>query len=445
MQIIRNPVYKGCLRWSGGVHKGRHKAIVPPELWEQANRAIAKPIDDPIPVARVKDRYHHLLKGVAYCGHCGVSLIPHWSGKKDPAGRPFRYYECLRHFREGRQDERCAGRLPVDQIDGVVLSALAQLGRHPELAQATLAAAKTGGEAEGQRLKRDLHDVEARLKETDAQIATLIATIKQGTLRTLVGALQSEADALAQRKLQLQRERELLAQQAARWRSINPELSVITEALRNFSELVLRLPPPKRKELVQHLAERVEIVADGGAARASERKFSMQVWCHLPVTNLSESLHTPKESRLRIKVGFSLQRKGKGMVARLAAPFSPVVPQTNMVTDDHAPRHAIHDTVRWQRLLKAEATLCPADIARREKCSRAHVSYRLQLGALAPNIMSFLLELRDAKALRFFGRTRLLRLASLPADAQLKEFEKQRSGLIRGHRKTRQAGRKLVA
>ncbi len=102
--------------------------------------------------------------------------------------------------------------MPVDQIDGVVLSALAQLGRHPELAQATLAAAKTGGEAEGQRLKRDLHDVEARLKETDAQIATLIATIKQGTLRTLVGALQSEADALAQRKLQLQRERELLAQ-----------------------------------------------------------------------------------------------------------------------------------------------------------------------------------------------------------------------------------------
>jgi AraC-like DNA-binding protein len=334
----------------------------------------------------------------------------------------------------------------VAKIDGVLLSALAQLGHRPELVQATLAAARSGGRAEGQLLRQGLRLLDARLKETNAQIATLISAIKDGKVRSLTEALQAEADALARQKQQLERERELLAQQAARWRNLNPEPAVITEALRDFEGLVLRLPPPKRKELVQNLVERIEIRADkGGVAAASERKFSMQLWCNLSALDLSATLQTPKDSRLRIKVGFSLQRKGKGMVAMLAAPFSPVVPQDKVIPDDHAPRHAIHDTVRWKRLLEAEHTLCPADIARREHCSRAHVSYRLQLGSLAPEIKSFLLELRDAKAIRFFGRTRLLRLASLPLEAQLQGFEKQRSCLIRVRRKTRQAGRRLVA
>jgi DNA invertase Pin-like site-specific DNA recombinase len=444
--IIRNPTYKGYVRWGSEVNKGNHQAIIDPELRDRSNRAIAKIPEAQIRLARVQDRFHHLLKGVLFCGHCGVSLIPHWSGKKDPSGHPFRYYECLRHYREGRQADSCAGRLPVAKIDGVVLSALAQLGQRPELVQATLAAARSGGRAEGQRLRQCLRLLDARLKETNAQITALISAIKDGKVRSLTEALQAEADALAREKQQLEREREPLAQQAARWRNLNPEPAVITEALRDFEGLVLRLPPPKRKELVQNLVERIEIRADKSeVAAASERKFSMQLWCHLSAVDLSATLQTPKDSRLRIKVGFSLRREGKGTVAMLAAPFSSVVPQTATITDDRAPRHAIHDTVRWQRLLEAEYALCPADIARREQCSRAHVSYRLQLGSLAPEIKSFLLELRDSKSIRFFGRTRLLRLANLPLEAQLQAFEKQRSGLIRVRHKTRQAPRKLVA
>lgn len=49
--IIRNPVYKGCLRWRGEVYQGRHTAIIDPQLWEQANRAIAKAPETPIPIA----------------------------------------------------------------------------------------------------------------------------------------------------------------------------------------------------------------------------------------------------------------------------------------------------------------------------------------------------------------------------------------------------------
>jgi DNA invertase Pin-like site-specific DNA recombinase len=35
--IIRNPTYKGFVRWRGEVNKGKHQAIIDPELWERAN------------------------------------------------------------------------------------------------------------------------------------------------------------------------------------------------------------------------------------------------------------------------------------------------------------------------------------------------------------------------------------------------------------------------
>lgn len=36
--IIRNPVYKGMVRREGKLVKGKHKAIIDPEVWERANK-----------------------------------------------------------------------------------------------------------------------------------------------------------------------------------------------------------------------------------------------------------------------------------------------------------------------------------------------------------------------------------------------------------------------
>jgi hypothetical protein len=82
-------------------------------------------------------------------------------------------------------------------------------------------------------------------------------------------------------------------------------------------------------------------------------------------------------------------------------------------------------------MLRSETSLRPADIARRDGVSRAHVSYRLKLLSLAPDIKSFLLGLRDARAIRFFGRMRLLRLTALPVAQQTREFENLRKQFVR--------------
>jgi hypothetical protein len=48
-----------------------------------------------------RDKHLHLLKGIVHCSHCRRTLIPHDSGKKDPAGRP---YPILRLRTGGAED-----------------------------------------------------------------------------------------------------------------------------------------------------------------------------------------------------------------------------------------------------------------------------------------------------------------------------------------------------
>src|SRR5208283_1368335 len=185
--------------------------------------------------------------------------------------------------------------------------------------------------AEGQRLRRDLRQLDDQLMEVGSQISSVIASIKKGKMDGLAEDLQFEADALGRRRQELQRERERLALQAARWRRINPEPALIARALERFDELVLRLPPSKRKELVQHLVERIEIrCVDGNMeiAGLSRRQFSMHVWCTLPPvlsTQTADPLfgatYSPSSSRWQISAQFEIKRVGKAHVASLRKPF----------------------------------------------------------------------------------------------------------------------------
>ena len=85
--MIRNPIYRGAVRFAGQEYAAKHETLVPAELWDRANAAVAHVRPRPDARLQARDTRHHLLKGLAYCGNCGRALIPHDSGKKDPQGQ----------------------------------------------------------------------------------------------------------------------------------------------------------------------------------------------------------------------------------------------------------------------------------------------------------------------------------------------------------------------
>lgn len=113
---VRNPVYKGCVRWryryvavdgresdTMELHKrlvhsddpiivaGLHEAIVDDELWESANRALA-------PSPRVNTDYalRNPLAGVLFCGKCGRAMA-RYTNVRELADGSTAVYERFAH------------------------------------------------------------------------------------------------------------------------------------------------------------------------------------------------------------------------------------------------------------------------------------------------------------------------------------------------------------
>ncbi len=138
--VVRNPVYKGIIRYGGKLYPARHEPIVDEETWDQANQAFGngRENDDGL---RYRDDHIHLLKGVLRCGTCGLAMTPYRSGKTTKDGTPYLYYACVDCTKAGSLTSCPVKMLPARDFEGVVKRALADLGGNPALLQACVEAA----------------------------------------------------------------------------------------------------------------------------------------------------------------------------------------------------------------------------------------------------------------------------------------------------------------
>lgn len=86
--ILRDPLYKGYIRFDGKVHRGTHDAIVEEELWERVQRALS---GRATATARPKDvhlRESFIFGSLLRCPSCGRTLNAYRAKGK------YVYYEC---------------------------------------------------------------------------------------------------------------------------------------------------------------------------------------------------------------------------------------------------------------------------------------------------------------------------------------------------------------
>lgn len=177
----------------------------------------------------------------------------------------------------------------------------------------------------------------------------------------------------------------------------------------------------------------------------------MQLWCRLPPVLSNDEADSAQrvDSRQpfdpkvknsggaswRIGVDFELKRAGKGYRASLGNPFD----AQPLVLEDHAPAsgeaifHPMAAALRWKKWLDVNPQLRPADAARNFGVTRATISLGLRLLDLQPEIEEFLLGLKDARAIHFFSRRRLLPLTSVSGSEQLIRFGQMQAIWQRKH------------
>jgi site-specific DNA recombinase len=85
---LRDPYYKGIVRYRGGEYPGTHEPLVDAQVWQRVQDILSAQNQ-----AGEKQREHnHYLKGSVYCGGCGSRLIITYS--RGRAGKIYPYFVC---------------------------------------------------------------------------------------------------------------------------------------------------------------------------------------------------------------------------------------------------------------------------------------------------------------------------------------------------------------
>lgn len=146
----------------------------------------------------------HLLKGLIKCGQCGTSLTPYPSRKKDPGGQPYLYYTCTHVTQDGTDSECPVRSIPARPFEDLIIGYLGEIGRHPEIIEATVKAATDAKTTAIRPMKSELAEIERRIKKLFPEIANLTEAARKMGSKAITDEFMANAYRLTAERQELE-------------------------------------------------------------------------------------------------------------------------------------------------------------------------------------------------------------------------------------------------
>jgi hypothetical protein len=190
--LLRDPLYKGCIRFDGVVAKGRHEPIVDDVLWQRVQKALAARCTS---VPRTRDfnlRDLFIFGDLLKCPKCGRTLRPYRAKGK------YVYYECK------NPDTSCGVLLPqptlVKQLPALVNGITLDAAELDVLRRQLLSGYR---ENSGEEIARR-RTAEAAYEAVVKEIGDMFAQRKEAEALGIVDVIDRRLAALKARKDELQ-------------------------------------------------------------------------------------------------------------------------------------------------------------------------------------------------------------------------------------------------
>ncbi len=179
-RLLNNRVYLGEAVHKGVSHPGKHKAIVPRDLWDKVHAILS--VNARTRANWTRSATPAPLKGLIRCAEHGCAMTPSHTRKK---GRQYRYYVCMHAIKNGA--DTCSVRsVPAGEIENAVNSQVRALLRTPEIVARTTRAARAAARDESLNGK----EVVESLQQLDAIWEELFPAEQARVLRLLVERLE---------------------------------------------------------------------------------------------------------------------------------------------------------------------------------------------------------------------------------------------------------------
>ena len=253
--IVKNPFYKGYLKYNGEIYKAKHTPMVSEALWEKANRILVARLPGHSLVKGTPD-YAFLLSSLIKCGYCDSHLVnSHSAGRSK---NKFFYYECAR----ARQSLGCSyKRISAPGFDEAIIKYFKQAAENQDVIIKAI-----GNAALEARLK--FEKIEARLNEKEGELNTLrhqaeklieLAlnnTITQGsTYKTKLAGIESDIEKLSEEIDKLQAQKRVAQMDASSGEFLQSNIRLAMKYLDQVS-------PEAQKSLLQAIIKDIIVYDD---------------------------------------------------------------------------------------------------------------------------------------------------------------------------------------
>lgn len=419
-KIICNPIYTGVVRFHGEAYPGKHPALVSKDLFERASAAVS---ERPVPISRLqsRDKHHHLLKGLVFCGCCKRSMIPDASGTRDSTGRVYRYYTCG-HAHKEKSDSPCrVRRVQANALEHAIIRKIGDLVRNPDVIQAATEATQSHTTTDRTRFQRDQTRNAKELSTVNTKLGHCIDTLAAGGAELLTEELRERISNLKTDKQRLVVEREHLRQELEACNRNTLEADRIHRALTRFHDVLPQLAPADQKQLMGLCISQIEIQpASPKTTTDPHRDLNVRIRFH--VAQLVGGMESSVVVRGRTAPLGPVRDRPLMIDARVALTAPP--PEKKAAAEKPTPpfRHPIHRALSWQKLLEKHPELTHAEFGKKHGISAPTLSRHLQLLHLVPEIRDRLFAIRTQREARSCSLNRLIPICPLPADQQLKRF-----------------------
>jgi site-specific DNA recombinase len=193
------------------------------------------------------------LKGVIRCGHCGCSMGPTYTRKKD---RQYTYYICEKDAK--RTVSLCPlKRVPAGDIEQAVIEQLSAVFRTPTLVAKTYFAAREIESMEKARLIQQKSQLEEKLAQARRQALELM---KPGNDQPNKNEMLATVNS---RVVDLSKQLPHVASRCKAYQCSNITEQDVFEAFQNVEAFWEELFPVERNRLIRLLVDKVEIRETG--------------------------------------------------------------------------------------------------------------------------------------------------------------------------------------
>jgi len=253
--IVKNPFYKGYLKYNGELHKGKHEPLVSEKLWEKANTVLSARLPGHSFV-RVNHEYTYRLSGLIKCGHCGSHLVAaHSAGR---GKNKFFYYECAR----SRQSLGCSyERIPAPAFDEEMIKYFTRAAKDQEIITEAIGSAILDAKLKFEQIEAILNEKESALNTLRHEANKLIElamnnSITQGsTYKTKLSEIETEIGRLEEeiQKLQVQKKVAHMDASSGEFLFKNIQLAI---------KYIDMAPPEAQRALLQALIKEIIVYDD---------------------------------------------------------------------------------------------------------------------------------------------------------------------------------------